>query len=667
MRSLLFDAGIDAHARHFLSRELVRVFAPKSTDMCQQNADGELLPFVLVGWDRMDAVAFPGKVPRCLRVHIFEADPHQHRLWGQSDKYRFTRAELQRHIRWEGVGVGSYELQRTSYGWHRGVVQSSVVPASERLAGQRVFMASIDTQGSELEVLRGLEGTVNGSGVDVILVEVMGSTPTVPAMLTWLSAHDYVLFDFLSVRLCEGQRAEPCSEASRKLKTWGVMDDGFYATTRPAGQLGITAWWRWFSSQEGPAIQTDVLAVRSDVLQQRPKLLNMLSGLCRDKNEPDGISRMCPYLKNRGKDPHELAAGGLHAMQYPECADQKEPAPAGVAMPHVYQAFRCIDRRAIAKPASYSLLRSGLRAPGPGVPRGVLHTPSAASHQAMLIACAIERCESAECADALLMKPAFASAVAKLRQKRNLAIRSPSGQAHLLDLLGRAVCNPFFTKGQHTCVHQAAHCILRGALGRLAPNLKGLMLAAPAKTVDTRLVLGLTNLLELRLDCGAQLEHLPRQLLSNMSNLRRFYAGHNQLRSLPPNLFAGAPNLEWLHLAVNRFARLPPGIFQPLTRLRSLYLGSGKDVVWPRGAANTLLKPFLQRQQRVVFGLPGAWLHPAWMQERCRVGSHFEGKVWVRCSFCNGADQDEICRLDKQPAVPGSVEYETALQKTGLA
>lgn len=141
MRSLLFDAGIDAHARHFLSRELVRVFAPKSTDMCQQNADGELLPFVLVGWDRMDAVAFPGKVPRCLRVHIFEADPHQHRLWGQSNKYRFTRAELQRHIRWEGVGVGSYELQRTSYGWHRGVVQSSVVPASERLAAQRVFMA----------------------------------------------------------------------------------------------------------------------------------------------------------------------------------------------------------------------------------------------------------------------------------------------------------------------------------------------------------------------------------------------------------------------------------------------------------------------------------------------------------------------------------------------
>ena len=190
-------------------------------------------------------------------------------------------------------------------------------------------------------------------------------------------------------------------------------------------------------------------------------------------------------------------------------------------MPHVYQAFRCVDR---AKPAGNS------KPVGP---------------------CTITQCSSAKCAAWLAANTAFAAAVTQLQRARHYSFIPPLGGVNArerLILLNRTTCNPHLSEFE--CAHEPVHCLLRGALGRLAPNLERLHFPAPAESVDPMLCHGLTKLVELRLDCCGILRRLPQKLLNNMLALRSFYVGHNELTTLPPNSFIRAPNVQWLHVAV---------------------------------------------------------------------------------------------------------------------
>jgi|TARA_B110001469_G_scaffold83707_1_gene79206 hypothetical protein len=292
LSSLLYDAGVCDTARHFLARELIRLFAP---DGCI-NGSSPRLPFVLAGWDQVDVIVAPQRLMPCLDVHIFEVDPRQGKQW-PNDLKMFAPAERKR-LQFHNVGLAG-KPGTVHFSW-KGGVDGKVAPAGSRLPEGRIFMVSADVQGAELTVLQGLDSVVRSHGIDVIIVEALGIFPTTPAVLDWLDTRGFVVFDFVGIRVCDSDLKYPllqkCSVTARRhTETHEVMGNESYATSRPPGAVPFGDWWPWFHGVVGPGVQTDFLAVHRSVLTAAH--VYGLQRMCFDANQADGISAKCPYLK----------------------------------------------------------------------------------------------------------------------------------------------------------------------------------------------------------------------------------------------------------------------------------------------------------------------------------------------------------------------------------
>ena len=288
--SLLFDQSIDGQARHFLGRDLVGKLLP-------QTDDGTLALFLSVGWGGRDPVIFPTKVPKQLRVEIFEPLPQLAKSWEQTDKHAFT-SEEQGRIHYHDFGLGAEAATIPLRGVGLNYV-GRVEPGAEHIH-DHISMLSIDTQGTEFTILQGLEDVLVKHGCDIMLIEALGSTQDVGDMLVWLDNLGYVIFDFVPIKSCSYKGQEDLCDEGNPGSLWGYMDQSWYMSEpRPSE---FKAWATWLNSAGNvySVVQTDILAVHRSFIT--PKVISDLEHLCVEPAEPDSapaISKKCPLATNK--------------------------------------------------------------------------------------------------------------------------------------------------------------------------------------------------------------------------------------------------------------------------------------------------------------------------------------------------------------------------------
>ena len=278
---LLYHLGLDDLDRHTSAIDLVNIFSPTGRCDTRRTEAPAVGSFVLAGWNGVDPVVTPHALPKCLpKVHIFEPNPRDHAMWLEKDRQAFTHEERKRIVypAARGLGAAAGRLNM-SYG---GMNFETPIVRADTIIEEHVFMLSMDVHGAEVGALHGMINTIQTHGVDVILVETVGNldmkSDTGLELLSFLARHEYVIFDFVPIRFCHFRRLHhnslhrKCSlQASDEQKLFVVdgpsaMGADWYASNRSQHPQRLGEWYHWFRGQEGPMLQTDLLAVHASYL-----------------------------------------------------------------------------------------------------------------------------------------------------------------------------------------------------------------------------------------------------------------------------------------------------------------------------------------------------------------------------------------------------------------
>lgn len=215
-------------------------------------------------------------------VHAFEPMPKYLRAMEATMKRKEDAAADRSQRRWDirlhRIAAGS---QRNGTLVLKYQTASAEVPVGriEDYVDQELDVLSIDTQGSEVDVLRGATRLINEAGVRSLWIEIFSCNKRVLEILHLLD-EKYAIFDFVPW-------GDPRKDGTGlSMKTMNLIRHPSFVAEGAQRPSEFSAYWNWMCEEKRFGfnwLQSDILAVRRDVIT--PELMTKLSTFSHDLYE----------------------------------------------------------------------------------------------------------------------------------------------------------------------------------------------------------------------------------------------------------------------------------------------------------------------------------------------------------------------------------------------
>eukprot|EP01012_Entosiphon_sulcatum_P034553 TRINITY_DN43844_c0_g1_i1.p1 TRINITY_DN43844_c0_g1~~TRINITY_DN43844_c0_g1_i1.p1 ORF type:complete len:392 (+),score=55.87 TRINITY_DN43844_c0_g1_i1:51-1178(+) len=271
VQPLLFDLRYDDVMRHRMAIGLVNAVPPRP------RPEGNV--YVIVGLGPGDGVITRETMPPRWRVFIFEPFA----LFTRRFVAQFRRDQRERMRVFEIAAHNTSGSVGLQYENMRKVVPQERV---DTYVKDHVYTASLDTQGTELNILKGMSNIFDGFGADIVYCEMIALNPNLLDLLQFLDRLGFVIFDFVPIGQPRNSRVPAFSPAMTK--------EFAPYEPRPSGFAEWVDHFNMLSRSKYKWLQTDIMAINRSFLTRAH--IDNLAHVCDDFRERSRVHSFC-WLK----------------------------------------------------------------------------------------------------------------------------------------------------------------------------------------------------------------------------------------------------------------------------------------------------------------------------------------------------------------------------------